>query len=168
MSIFKNLYPITKCSRIELLVGKFHLVTCQHRFHEFHLHLVSLITAIAIAIAKPTLVRTLIFKYFHPCGKSTRRLKQKRRIIFKNSQNIFSCAKLQEHFLSNKNIIFSSFYQVFGTCKYLSFTLEIDEISELFSCRHLYNLLIEIGSILQDTIQLCIFIKQKIFLYLSD
>ena len=32
----------------------------------------------------------------------------------------------------------------------------------------LYSLLAEIGSILLDLIQLCIFIKQKIFLYLSE
>ena len=48
----------------------------------------------------------------------------------------------------------------------MNFELEIDEIIELFHVVFVYflNLLVEIGSILQDIIRWCIFIKQNMFL----
>ena len=58
------------------------------------------------AIAKTILARSRIFHIFK-CVRGNqplkKRLKQKRRIIFKNLQNIFSFAKLLEYFLFLKN-----------------------------------------------------------------
>ena len=65
-------------------------------FYEFQYHLVPLIQY--SAIAKTILVRSLSFHIFTRAENQPlkQRLKQKRRTIFKNLQNVF--AQLQEHF----------------------------------------------------------------------
>ena len=73
-------------------------------FRKFQFPLALMITY--SAIAKTILARSRIFHIFK-CVRGNqplkKRLKQKRRIIFKNLQNIFSFAKLLEYFLFLKN-----------------------------------------------------------------
>ena len=76
----------------------YHRNPLDYLFREFQFHLIPLIPY--LALAKIIIVRSLIFHIFtrvenQPCKQG---LRQKRRIILKYLQNIFSFAKLYEHF----------------------------------------------------------------------